>query len=171
MRSDSSSSRRKGSVETRGEFEIYISDVVVHPRYTVRTSSQSSISLLKFLVFFSWILSVERECVCVCGDWGDGFWEWKSVENVVFFWKRRDFESSSNWVCERVHQLDFRNCGLRFLCLCVCTKSPKPHPQHDILIEKFHITSRFPWSNSHSNNKYNSTQKSNSSTTGIPDKS
>ena len=31
MRSDSSSSRRKGSVETRGEFEIYISDVVVHP--------------------------------------------------------------------------------------------------------------------------------------------
>ena len=53
MRSDSSSSRRKGSVETRGEFEIYISDVVVHPRYTVRTSSQSSISLLKFLVFFS----------------------------------------------------------------------------------------------------------------------
>ena len=37
MRSDSSSSRRKGSVETRGEFEIYISDVVVHPRYTVRS--------------------------------------------------------------------------------------------------------------------------------------
>ena len=102
MRSDSSSSRRKGSVETRGEFEIYISDVVVHPRYTVRTSSQSSISLLKFLVFFSWILSVERECVCVCGDWGDGFWEWKSVENVVFFLKtsrfRIEFELSV-WTC------------------------------------------------------------------------
>ena len=35
FRSDSSASQRKGSVSTRGDFEIYISDVIVHPRYTV----------------------------------------------------------------------------------------------------------------------------------------